>query len=211
MSEEFQQVLLYAEPGPQNTRTTIDAALRRARELQATHVLVASDTGKSARMVAEACGKERTVIVVTNPKGLLLPVEKLHDYLPRFREHRESLVARGMRSVPVSLAEEAVAELEASGATVSRIDWKRLQTWTRVSISALDKMGVGVRVATTITAWATIAGIVPPNVEVLALAGTGFGGGGLDTAIVIKTAAAWRDLRVLEILARPRVSPPSES
>ena len=37
-----------------------------------------------------------------------------------------------------------------------------------------------------------------------------FGGGGADTALVIRTGDTWADWRVLETICRPRVSPPSE-
>ena len=55
-----------------------------------------------------------------------------------------------------------------------------------------------------------LQGALPLESEVLALAGTGFGGGGADTAVVVRVAQRWPDWRLLEVLARPRVSPPSE-
>jgi hypothetical protein len=46
--------------------------------------------------------------------------------------------------------------------------------------------------------------------ELVALSGTGFGDGGLDTALAVRTAPSFGGWRVCEILARPRVGPPSE-
>lgn len=210
MVERCVQTLCFEEPGPQNTTETLAAAIQRADALSIKHVVVASDTGKTGRLVLDSFGRSREVVVVTNPRGLALPVARLHDYLPRFREYKESLVARGIKSVPVSMSDQAMAELEQSGAVVTRLDWRKLQAFVKGGMGALDKVGIGVRVAFTVSVWAMIAGAVPPDVELIALAGTGFGGGGADTALVVRTAQAWRDVRILEILARPRVSPPSE-
>jgi hypothetical protein len=69
---------------------------------------------------------------------------------------------------------------------------------------------VGLRVGLVISIWAHLAGAVPNDCELLALSGTGFGGGGVDTAIIVQTASSVGGWRVCEILARPRVGPPSE-
>lgn len=204
------QMTCFAEPGPQNTDATIAAALRRAGELSITRFVVASDTGKTARKLLDAVPAGSKVVVVTNQAGLALPVERLHDYLPRFKSHKDELLRRGLRGIPASLSNTAVSVLEEGGAVVSRIDWKKFQLFTRSGLGSIDKLGVGVRVAFTIATWARVAEVIPPEGEVIAIAGTGFGGGGADTAIVVQIADKWADFRVLETIARPRVSPPSE-
>jgi len=204
------QVLNFDEPGPQNTDETLAAALDRARELSITRVVVASDTGKTAREVMARFHPELEVVVVTNPAGMQLPITHLHDYLPRFRELRQELEEQGVERVPASLSEETVTELRAAGAAVQRIDWRAFATYTRSGLADLDRVGVATRVALTITVWAFLARDLPADVDVVAIAGCGFGGGGADTALVIRSAAQWRDWRVLETIARPRVSPPSE-
>jgi hypothetical protein len=203
-------VTYFDEPGPQNTTATLDAALARARELDIEHIIVASDTGKTARQALERYAADRTVIVVTNPAGVEVPVTKLHDYLPRFREHKEQLIAAGRLSILASLSDEVVAELEQAGAVVLRLDWQQLQQFVRISLRAIDWVGVGVRVGLCISVWAHLAGKVPADAEVIAVAGTGFGGGGADTAIVVRTAERWLDWRVVEVVARPRLSSPTE-
>jgi hypothetical protein len=207
---EERTVTYFAEPGPQNTDTTLSLVSHHAQHLAIRHVVIASDTGKTARKALEVLGNQVQLVVVTNPANLRFPVAKLHDYLPRFREHKQALLEKGLSHVPCSLSEEAVRSLQQDGALVSRIDWKRFQTFTRVGVNAIDRIGVGVRVGLTIATWARIHGDVPAGSDVIAVAGTGFGGGGADTAIVVRTAEAWKDFRVLETLARPRVSPPSE-
>jgi uncharacterized protein len=204
------QVAYFAAPGPQNTAATLAAALRRARELDITRVVVASDTGATAGRVLDTFGADFRVTVVTNAPGLSLPVGKLHDYLPPFRALKRKLVQAGVKAVPVSLTEAQVAELRGRGATVLRIDWKRLAGFARIDLRALERIGVAVRVALCCAVAAHLEGALPAGEEALALAGTGFGGGGADTALVVRPAAEWRDWRVLETIVRPRESPPAE-
>ena len=202
--------LMFDDPGPQNTDATMGAALRRLKELGLGTVVVASDTGKTARAALTAFAPPTRVVVVSNPPGMMVPVSKLHDYLPRFREHRKSLESSGVTSVPASLSTEVAAELQGAGATVLRVDWRKLAAFTRNDLRALECIGVGVRVAVTIAIAAFLAEEVTAGLDMIALAGTGFGGGGADTALVVRTAERWRDWRVLETLARPRVGPPGE-
>jgi uncharacterized protein len=210
MEDQVLEVVLFAEPGPQNTERTLEIGRHRLRALSLSHVVVASDTGKTARRVLELFGADCSVVVVSNPAGLKLPLSKLHDYLPRFAAHRDALAQRGVQAVPVSLTVEDVAALESAGAKVVRVDWRRFQTFTRSGLQSLDSYGVGVRVALTICVAAHLEGVLPADAEVLALAGTGFGGGGADTAVVVRPARRWLGWRLLEVLARPRVSPPTE-
>lgn len=210
MEDQSVSVTYFAEPGPQNTEATLAAALGRAAALGVQHVVVASDTGKTARTALERCGPTHQLVVVTNPAGLAVPVTKLHDYLPRFRDHKQQLIDDGVSTFACSLTEEVVSELEKAGAAVHRIDWQRFARYARVGLRGVDWLGVGVRVGLTIAVWAYLAEAVPADRELVAIAGTGFGGGGADTAIVVRTAEKWLDWRVLETIVRPRVSPPTE-
>ncbi len=174
-------------------------------------MVVATDTGKTARRALELFPRPPfRVIAVSNPPGIDLPVESLHDYLPRFKEHRRALEERGIKSVPASLSASAQAALEQQGARVLRVDWPAVAELTQADLSALDRIGVGTRVGVTIALVAYLSGAVVADTEICTISGTGFGGGGADTALVLRSAAAWPDWRVLEIIARPRVSPPSE-
>jgi len=211
MDDQQVTVVYFAEPGPQNTEAVLAAARRRAEDLGLRRVVVATDTGRTARAARAAFGPPFRVAAVTNPAGAALPVAKLHDYLPRFREHRQTLERRGVTKVPCSLTARQAAELERVGVTVVRVDWKSIQAFCRMDLRAMEKIGVGVRVAVCCVVAAQLAGVVTAGEEVIALAGTGFGGGGADTAVVVRAAATWRDWRVLETIARPRESPPSEA
>lgn len=210
MDDQLLEVMSFAEPGPQNTERTLTIARARQLALGIAHVVVASDTGKTGRRALEVYGSDCSVVIVSNPAGMKLPVEKLHTYLPRFRTYHDDLVQRGVRVIPVSLSEEVATALEHDGGRVVRIDWRRFQGYTASGLRALDCYGVGVRVAVTVSVAAHLTGALPTDKEVLALAGTGFGGGGADTAVVVRSAEHWTDWRLLEVLARPRVSPPTE-
>lgn len=211
MAEQSIPTTYFEEPGPHNTQRALELAQRRISELSLGHAVVASDTGKTARAAIEVFGPGVDIVVVTNPAGLRFPVAKLHDYLPRFKDHKEELLSRGIQHVPCSLTGQEMESLKDRGAkAVTRLDWKTLHAFTRKDLSAIDRVGVAVRVGVTITAWATKCGAVPPDKDVLAIAGTGFGGGGADTAVVVRTGSRFSDFRVLEIVAKPRVSPPSE-
>jgi hypothetical protein len=201
---------LFEEPGPQNTALTISAALQRGQALGLKTLVVATDTGKTARQVLLAASGSMAVVAVSNPAGMALPITKLHDYLPRFREYREALASKGMATVPASLSEAEAQQLRDQGATVLRVDWRKLAAFTRNDLRAIECIGVGVRVGVTVALASMLAGAINAGDDVVTLSGTGFGGGGADTALVVRTAARWRDWRVLEILARPRVGPPSE-
>ena len=69
---------------------------------------------------------------------------------------------------------------------------------------SLRRFGEGAKVCCEIVMMAVDGGLVPEGEEVLAVAGTGLGA---DTVMVLKSAASKRflELRVLEILAKPRV------
>jgi uncharacterized protein len=210
MEDQVLEIVLFAEPGPQNTERTLEIGRRRLRELSLTQVVVASDTGKTARRVLEDYASDCSVVVVSNPAGLKVPLSKLHAYLPRFAAYRDGLARQGVQVVPVGLAVEDAAALEGAGAKVVRVDWQRFGAFTGSGLHSLDWYGVGVRVALTICVAAYLDNVLQADAEVLALAGTGFGGGGADTAVVVRSARRWVDWRLLEVLARPRLSPPTE-
>jgi hypothetical protein len=204
-------VTFFAEPGPQNTETTLHRALERATALSISQIVVATDSGKTARRVREVFPPAFSVVAVSNPPGIDLPIDSLHDYLPRFKEHRRSLEAKGVKSVPASLSHAAVTELERLRVQVRRVDWSAVSEFCNVDLGALDRVGVGLRIGLTIALTAHLSRVIPPDVDVVTLSGTGFGGGGADTALVVRTAATWREWRVLETIVRPRISPPSET
>lgn len=200
----------FDDPGPQNTQATLQAAHDRAEQLGIKHIVVASDTGKTARLVLDTFPTPYQVSIVTNPRGITLPVSALHDYLPHFKEYKEQYIQRGIQQVSCSFSDTVAIDFIRAGARVGRLDWAKLHAYAKMNFAAVECVGIGFRVALTCTIWAYLEGGVPANVEAIGIGGTGFGGGGADTALVIHTGETWREWRVLETLVRPRVSPPSE-
>jgi hypothetical protein len=75
---------------------------------------------------------------------------------------------------------------------------------TLLVAQTLRRFGEGTKVCCEIVMMAADAGLIPEGQEVVAVAGTGRGA---DTVTVMRSAASKRflDLRVLEILAKPRL------
>ena len=75
---------------------------------------------------------------------------------------------------------------------------------TLIVANTLRRFGEGAKVCCEIVMMAADAGLIPEGEEVLAVAGTAKGA---DTVMVLKSAASKRflDLKVLEVLAKPRV------
>jgi hypothetical protein len=71
---------------------------------------------------------------------------------------------------------------------------------------ALRTFCQGIKVACEISVMAADAGLIPVNEEIVAVGGTS---SGADTAVVLLSANAQEffDLRVLEVLCKPRVQP----
>ncbi len=75
---------------------------------------------------------------------------------------------------------------------------------TQIVANSLRRFGEGAKVCCECVMMAVDSGLIPEGDEVLSVAGTARGA---DTVLLIKSAASKRflDLRVLEVLAKPRV------
>ena len=211
MTTEPVPVLYFGEPGPENTRATLDAALARATQLGIKTAVVATDSGRTARELRATFGPETTVLAVSNPTDLKLPVTHLHDYLPQFASYKQALLDRGLTTVRCAVSADVAKDLAKEGVEVLRVDWQEVADYCKADLGVLDRVGTGIRVAMSVTLAAYLAGKLNRGQEVVAVAGTGFGGGGADVAVVILPGTTWREWRILETIARPRVSPPSEN
>jgi hypothetical protein len=192
ISSEVQAVATYFEkPGKENTERTLDLARRRAEELGIKTILVASTRGETGVRACEVF-RGYDVVVVTHSTGFKKP------------NHQE-------------LTEENRAAIEAAGGDiltcqhafggVGRAVRKKLKTYELDEIIAhtLRLFGDGMKVAVEIALMAADSGLVRTGEPCVAIAGTGKGA---DTAVVLKPANAqtFFDLKVLEILCKPRLS-----
>ncbi|MDX9720585.1 MAG: hypothetical protein RBU37_07550 [Myxococcota bacterium] len=200
----------FDEAGPQYSAETVALSIARAQQLGLRQLVLATDTGKTARQALAMLPQGFELVVVSNPAGLSLPVKKLHDSWPAARAHRERIEATGVASLPASISDEEMQSLRALGAIVLRMDWKLFVGFAKTPLKALDMFSAGVRVAVACSVAAYQAGAVQEG-ELLALGGTGFAGGGADSAIVLQVSSSWSQWRILELLAKPRLGPPSET
>lgn len=189
MSDVIIETTYFEKPGPKNTTRTLERAKQRAEELDIETILVASTRGKTGVQAAELF-QEYHLVVVSHSTG--------------FKEPNTQ-----------NLTEENRAAIEAAGATVltcqhalggvNRAVRKHLGTYLTDEIIAyvLRTFGQGTKVCTEIALMAADAGLVTVGEPCIAIGGTGRGA---DTAIVLIPANAQQffDLRIMEILAKPR-------
>ncbi len=191
MSDLTVQTTYFDQPGPKNTTRTLEIARRRAEELGLDTVLVASTRGQTGARAAQIF-QDQEVVVVSHSTGFGEPNVQ-------------------------ELAEENRIAIEDAGATiltcqhafggVNRAVRKHLGTYLTDEIIAytLRTFGQGTKVCLEIALMAADAGLVTVGEPCIAIAGTGRGA---DTAITLIPANAQQffDLRVMEVLAKPRLA-----
>jgi hypothetical protein len=180
----------FEKPGPKNTTQTLERAKRRADELGIDTILVATTRGRTGVQAAELY-QGYNVVAVSHSTG--------------FKEPNTQ-----------ELTEENRAAIEAAGATVltcqhalggvNRAVRKQFGTYLTDEIIAyvLRTFGEGTKVCVEIALMAADAGLVTVGEPCIAVGGTGRGA---DTALVLIPANAQQffDLRIMEILAKPRL------
>ncbi len=184
------EVIYFEEPGPQNTIPTLEAAKKRAQELGIKDIVVASTTGETGLLAAKMF-QGYNLVVVTHSTGFRKP-----NFQELTEENRQAIEKLGGKILTCTHAFGGI------GRAVRR----KLNTYQLEEIIAftLRTFGEGMKVAIEITLMAADAGLIRTDREAIAIAGTGRGA---DTAIVVLPANAqsFFDLRILEIIAKPRL------
>jgi uncharacterized protein len=183
-------IVYFDSVGADNTDETLKLAKIRASELGIERIVVATTKGDTAVKAAREL-KDYKVVIVTHTTGFLAPGEQ--ELTPENRQKIEKLGA------------EIFSGTHAFGG-ISVAVRKTFATHVLGDFMAntLRVFGQGMKVAIEITMMAADAGLVSPDEEVIAIAGTGRGA---DTAIVVKPAHAHDafSLRVKEIICKPRL------
>jgi len=195
----FTAAAYFAGPGPQNTEPTVVEALSRAEALEIGHIVVASNTGATARTVLRALGEQAKIEGGRKPPVELVVV----SHHVGFREPGED-----------EMSEETRVELRAAG--VKLLTTTHLFGGVERAVSrqfgglypgglianTLRLFGEGMKVAVEIAVMALDAGLIPYGRDVISIGGTGRGA---DTAIVIRPAHArsFFETRVVEVICRP--------
>jgi hypothetical protein len=189
----MEAVMYFDTTGPGNTGETMGIAVREAKERGVSHIVVASNSGKTAEaLAAEArrAGFEGRLVCVTHVNGFREKgLNELSD------ENRRRLEAEGVQvytaSHVLSGAERAISRAFNGAYPVEII------------AHSLRMLGSGVKVAVEIAVMALDGGLIPHGKPIIAIGGTG---SGADTAVLLSPghAQAIFETRIHEILCKPR-------
>jgi hypothetical protein len=184
-------VQYFEKPGKDNTQACIDIVRHEVEENDYVNVVVASTTGKTGLMFAEALkGLGANIVVITHSAGFKEPnsQEMTEDMRMKILENGATVFTGSM---PTHSLDTAFAG-KFSGTHL-----------TQVVSQSLRRFGEGCKVCCEIAMMATDAGLIHEGVEALCVAGTARGA---DTVAVVRGTASKRflELKVLEILAKPR-------
>ena len=180
-------MIYFERAGRKNTDAVVEAAVKRAKELGITHIVVATNTGATAK---KFLGKGFQVVCVTHHVGFKEPG---HDEMSP--ETRKELQERGAAVLTTT-------HLLAGVDRALRLKFQGLYP-AELMAATLKMFGQGVKVCVEIAPMALDAGLIPYGEEVVAVGGTG---GGADTACVLVPdhARNFFDTQVKEIICKPR-------
>lgn len=185
--ERTATIVYFSRPGAGNTERTIEIARRRADELGARTVLVASTSGATGVLAARVLAER--LVVVSHSTGFGEP-------------NAQEMTAENRAAIEAAGATVLTAQHAFGG--VGRAVRRKLGTYQVDEIAAytLRTFGEGVKVCAEMALMAADAGLVRAGEPTVAVAGTGRGA---DTAVVLRPAHAqdFFDLRFLEVLCMP--------
>ncbi|NIM59176.1 MAG: hypothetical protein GTO16_09580 [Candidatus Aminicenantes bacterium] len=189
-SELTGSCVYFKKTGKENTSKTLEAAAKRAEELGIQNVVVASTSGETGLMAANIFAS-KNLVVVSHSTGFVKP--DYQQLLPEFRKKIEEAGAK-------------ILTCQHAFGGVGRAVRKKLETYELEEIIAytLRIFGEGTKVAVEIALMTADAGLIPTSEPCISVGGSGRGA---DTAILMKPAHAQNffDLRIMEILAKPRL------
>ena len=195
----------FNEPGPQNTEALIEAVKERVKELRLKFIVVASESGNTALKVAEAFSDlDVKVVCVTAYAGVRLAWPESGKWPSIKGDTRKKL-----EILRVKILEETPWIFK--GVTFDAQFLKRTAPSWAIHEFISRTMGYGFKTALEVTLLAAETGALPMDDEVIAIAGTGWLGGGADCAIVVRpsivprTTDVERGLEVREIIAIPKI------
>jgi hypothetical protein len=192
------RIVYFEKPGVEHTDEVLRIAKQRAEELDIDAIVLASHTGKTGVKAVEVF-KTRKVIVITHSVGFREP--NVDEFL---EENRKIIEEKGGFIQTATHVFGGINRAMRQGEIP-----QCAQTYVVGDIAAttLKCFCQGMKVCVEIAAMAADAGHVKSGKEVISIAGTGAGGGGCDTAVVLTAANAHSifDMRINEILCKPRL------
>lgn len=181
----------FEKKGPDNTGECLEIVKQAITELNCRNIVVASTNGDTGRLFAEKLKDlDLNLVVITHSHGFKEP-----NTIELTDEAREAITAAGAKVYTGTMITHS---LETSLAKSFSGVYPAL-----LVAQTLRIFGQGTKVCCEIVMMAADAGLIPEGEEVIAVAGTGHGA---DTVTVLKAMPSKRflDIRVLEILAKPR-------
>jgi hypothetical protein len=184
--------MYFDSPGPENTGETVKIAVREAAERQIPCIIVASNTGATARALVGECRAR-------NYGGKLICVPHVYGFKEGGKnelsdEDRAALESQGVK---ICVAAHALSGAE-------RALSRKFQGAYPVEIIAhtLRMLGQGTKVCVEIAVMALDAGLIPYGKPVIALGGSGRGA---DTAEILTPgySSSVLDTKIHEILCKP--------
>jgi len=185
------KILYFEKKGKDNTGACLEVVKSALDDGMFKHIVIATTTGSTGLLFSEALkGRGVNVVAVTHSAGF-----------------------RGPNTFEIP--DEILGQIKANGARIftGTILTHSIETALNAQFNgiypamiiaqSLRRFGEGSKVCCEITMMAADAGLIPEGEEVMAVAGTGYGA---DTVMLLKSAVSKRflDLKVLEILAKPR-------
>ena len=193
-----QKIIYFDKPGKENTDEVLRIANKRAKELGIKNILVASTVGDTAVKAVDVF-KGLRVIIVTHAAGARDPnTQEFTEANKKIVESKGGILLTTTHALGGLVRAMNQVTLPQAGQTGAAVD---------IVAQTLRVLGQGMKVVCEIAAMAADAGLVRTDEEVIAVAGTGAGGRGADTAVVLQPANAHKffETRVKEILCKPRL------
>jgi uncharacterized protein len=192
------KIVYFEKPGVENTDEVLRIAKQRAKELGTKAIVLASHSGKTGVKAVDAL-KGLKVIIITHSVGFRGP--NLDEFL---EENRKIIEEKGGF---VHTATHVFGGINRAMRQGQIPQCAETYVVGDIAATTLKCFSQGMKVCVEIAAMAADAGLVPTGEEIISIAGTGAGGGGCDTAVVLTPANAHNlfDTRIHEILCKPRL------
>jgi hypothetical protein len=183
--------MLFEKKGRQNTDETVAIAVAAARERGIGQIVVASNTGQTARKLLDHDVKGLELTCVTHHVGFREP--GLDEMGPEIRAEMTELGFQLLTTTHALAGVDRALRLKFGGIDPPEI-----------IAGALRMFGQGVKVCLEIAIMALDSGLIPFGQDVITIGGTGRGA---DAACVVRPAHsnAVLDSKIVEILCRPRI------
>ncbi|WP_368487808.1 pyruvate kinase alpha/beta domain-containing protein [Clostridium sp. BJN0013] len=179
--------MYFSKKGKENTKDTIDLALKAAREKNIKYIVVASSKGGTARLLEDA--KDLQIVVVTHANGY--PEQGKMEFPTEVRSELESSGIKVLTTTHVlSGAERGISKLFGGVNSVEII------------AQTLRLFGQGTKVCVEIGIMALDAGLIPYGEPVVAIGGSAYGA---DTALILTPshASSVFSSRIHEVICKP--------